>query len=328
MDNKSKLLDEEGRLFLDTSRPIVLNESGIKVKDKSYQIRQSDLETVELLGMGSYGTVYKAKHVPTGTWMALKIIPLEVSKTGIKQVLSELEVLSLNRSPYIIDFYGAFYSDGIVSICLEYMDEHTLESIIKRLDYSTRRPTEEFIIAVCYSVLNGLKSLRSNFNMVHRDIKPSNILFNSKGNCKICDFGISGHLVQSVAKTYIGSPTYMAPERLSSQHSHYGVLADVWSLGVCIFELCTGSPPYPSAKYPSVFDHLLAIIYNSPTRLDSNLYSEQLCEFVFACLQSEPSFRINIDQCLSHSLFSNLNACENADSQCQNSIKSFFRLLN
>lgn len=81
---------------------------------------------------------------------------------------------------------------------------------------------------------------------MHRDLKPSNILVNSQGRVKLCDFGVSVQLIDSIARTYIGTSAYMAPERLKGEE--YRMRAEVWSLGVLIFELVSGTFPYKSAR--------------------------------------------------------------------------------
>lgn len=77
---------------------------------------------------------------------------------------------------------------------------------------------------------------------MHRDIKPSNVLVNSKGAIRLCDFGVSGELVNSVANTFVGTSTYMAPERI--QGAKYSIKSDVWSLGLTIMELAIGRFPF------------------------------------------------------------------------------------
>jgi len=78
--------------------------------------------------------------------------------------------------------------------------------------------------------------------IIHRDIKPSNMLFNSKGEIKICDFGVSGELINSIADTFVGTSTYMSPERI--QGAQYSVKSDVWSTGISLIELAMGRFPF------------------------------------------------------------------------------------
>ena len=125
-----------------------------------------------------------------------------------------------------------------------------------------------------FKVLKGLEYLREKHQIIHRDIKPSNILVNSQGEIKICDFGVSGQLIDSMANTFVGTRSYMSPERLQVfyiiffectysvcvqrflnfnknlyqillQGSQYSVSSDLWSLGLSLVEISLGMYPIP-----------------------------------------------------------------------------------
>ena len=81
---------------------------------------------------------------------------------------------------------------------------------------------------------------------MHRDIKPSNILVNSRGSIKLCDFGVSGELINSIADTFVGTSTYMAPERI--QGEKYTVKSDVWSFGLSVMEMAIGKFPFAASE--------------------------------------------------------------------------------
>lgn len=105
---------------------------------------------------------------------------------------------------------------------------------------------EEAILGrISVSVVKGLQYLWS-LKIIHRDVKPSNVLINTVGDVKLCDFGVSVQLIDSIAKTYIGTNAYMAPERILGEQ--YSIHSDVWSLGVSLYELATAKFPYDSAK--------------------------------------------------------------------------------
>lgn len=118
------------------------------------------------------------------------------------------------RSEYIISFYGAFLSDPNVCICIEFMDKGSLDGIYKKIG-----PIDiEVVAKVAMAVLEGLTYLYDVHRIIHRDIKPSNILCNSKGQIKICDFGVSGELINSIADTFVGTSTYMSVCHLSCMY--------------------------------------------------------------------------------------------------------------
>ena len=112
---------------------------------------------------------------------------------------------------------------------------------------------------ITVDTVKALSYLKEKLKIMHRDVKPSNILLDKSGAIKLCDFGISGQLVDSIAKTRdAGCRPYMAPERIDPQRARgYDVRSDVWSLGITLIELATGKFPYP--KWNSVFEQLTQV---------------------------------------------------------------------
>ncbi|KAI0248641.1 kinase-like domain-containing protein [Lactifluus subvellereus] len=203
-----------------------------------YDLRDEDLKDLNELGQGNGGSVKKVEHVPTHTIMAKKIVLIDAKPSVRKQILRELQIMHDCHSEYIISFYGAFLSDPNICICMEFMDKGSLDGIYKRIGAIDI----EVVAMVAHAVLEGLTYLYDVHRIIHRDIKPSNILFNSKGQIKICDFGVSGELINSIADTFVGTSTYMSPERI--QGSPYTVKSDVWSLGISLIELALGRFPF------------------------------------------------------------------------------------
>ncbi|XP_044022744.1 dual specificity mitogen-activated protein kinase kinase 5 isoform X7 [Siniperca chuatsi] len=198
------------------------------------QINAQDINYQEQLGHGNGGTVYKAYHLLGKRVLAVKVIPLDITVELQKQIMSELEILYKCDSPYIITFFSAFFVENRISICTEFMDGGSLD-VYKRIP-------EHVLGRIALAVVKGLTYLWS-LKILHRDVKPSNMLVNTRGQVKLCDFGVSTQLVNSIAKTYVGTNAYMAPERISGEQ--YGIHADVWSVGISFMELALGMFPYP-----------------------------------------------------------------------------------
>lgn len=214
-----------------------------KAKEEDrFEAKPEDLREIGELGQGNGGSVKKVEHVPSGKIIAKKIVLIDAKPSVRKQILRELQILYSCHSPYIVHFHGAFVADPNICILLEYMDKGSLDGIYKRIG-----PIDIDIVGkIALAVLEGLTYLYEVHHIIHRDIKPSNILFNSQGQIKICDFGVSGELINSIADTFVGTSTYMSPERI--QGAQYTVKSDVWSLGISLIELALGRFPFSDAS--------------------------------------------------------------------------------
>ncbi|KAI1824361.1 kinase-like protein [Xylaria intraflava] len=312
----------------------IITNKGVDFSDGSvFRISLDEVEKLDELGKGNYGTVYKVRHtkpyIPrfgpglassktpalpnnynttsierfdptsekrtgsnTGTIMAMKEMRLELDEAKIKTIIKELVILHECASPYVIDFYGAFFQESAVYMCIEYMDGGSIDML-----YSGGIP-ETILRKITYSTVMGLKELKDKHNIIHRDVKPTNILINTRGQVKICDFGVSGNLVASIAKTNIGCQSYMAPERISggalmsagASDGTYSVQSDIWSLGLTIIECGMGKYPYPPDVSSTIFSQLSAIVEGDPPDLPDT-YSQAACAFVNGCLNKLPKLR-------------------------------------
>lgn len=149
---------------------------------------------------------------------------------------------------------------------------------------------------IAEAVLGGLTYLWRAHRIMHRDIKPSNILVNSRGYIKLCDFGVSSELEGSVAETFVGTGTYMAPERI--QGAQYTVKSDVWSVGLTLLELAIGKFPFNSdnADEPGgpqgILDLLQQIVLEPAPRLPkSDAFPSILEDMITKCLMKDPALR-------------------------------------
>jgi serine/threonine protein kinase len=184
------------------------------------------------------------------------------------------------------------------------------------------------IFHIFSQVLRGLSYLREKHQIIHRDVKPSNVLVNSQGEIKICDFGVSGQLIDSMANSFVGTRSYMSPERL--QGSQYSVASDVWSLGLSLLEMSLGmypipppdaqqlvqifgpvvaddpsilalprtprtprspAPGMPGAKPMAIFELLEYIVNQPPPKLPHKVFSVEMRDFVDRCLKKNPNER-------------------------------------
>lgn len=151
---------------------------------------------------------------------------------------------------------------------------------------------------IAEATLAGLTYLYKAHHIMHRDIKPSNILVNSRGYIKLCDFGVSGELVNSVADTFVGTSTYMAPERI--QGEKYTVKSDVWSFGLTIMEMAIGKFPFDASEHLSdgeaapagILDLLQQIVHEPAPRLPkSEAFPAILEDMIQKCMCKKPEGR-------------------------------------
>ncbi|KAF8514217.1 kinase-like protein [Hysterangium stoloniferum] len=295
--NFRKIVDPSGALKF--GGKAVLHASGVDFSNgSSFAINMGELELHEELGKGNYGTVKKVRHRPTNVLMAMKEIRLELDDSKLNAIIMELDILHRATSPQIVEFYGAFFIESCVYYCMEYMDAGSLDKL------SRGGGMDEYVLArIVHNVVKGLKFLKDSLQIIHRDVKPTNMLVNRRGDVKLCDFGVSGQLEKSLAKTNIGCQSYMAPERIKGESQNnvgtYTVSSDVWSLGLSILELAMGTYPYPPETYSNVFAQLTAIVHGSPPEIP-NGYSDTCREFVNLCMMKEPEARATCADLLGH----------------------------
>uniref|UniRef100_A0A0N5AN70 mitogen-activated protein kinase kinase n=1 Tax=Syphacia muris TaxID=451379 RepID=A0A0N5AN70_9BILA len=259
----------------------IKRQSGIlRINGVVYHGSKADIERIGELGCGTCGIVYKARFNKTGTLMAVKQMSVTSILEERKRVLMDLEVVLLPHDcPNIIRCYGCFLNDYEVHICMELMLT-CLDKLYKRIRHGF---PEDVLGKVALSVLRALNYLKVHQSIVHRDVKPSNMLLDANGTIKLCDFGIAGSLVNSLAKTRVaGCSAYMAPERLEDAHD-YDARVDVWSLGISLVELARGKFPYEGCK--SEFELLSRILSDNPPLVDeSEGFSTEFCTFLSRCL--------------------------------------------
>uniref|UniRef100_A0A6M2DM95 mitogen-activated protein kinase kinase n=1 Tax=Xenopsylla cheopis TaxID=163159 RepID=A0A6M2DM95_XENCH len=269
----------------------------LKINGSQYYATQNDLEDLGELGNGSCGHVVKMLHKPSNQVIAVKQMRRSGNTDENKRIIMDLEVvLKSHDCPYIVQCLGCFITDADVWICMELMAT-CFDKLLKRLN----RPIPEDILGkVTVATVNALSYLKNKHGVIHRDVKPSNILLDERGRIKLCDFGISGRLVDSKAKTRsAGCAAYMAPERIDLSLADYDIRADVWSLGITLVELATGQFPYMGCN--NDFEVLTKVLEEDPPTLsDRGGFSQEFQNFVNRCLTKNYQQRPKYDELLKH----------------------------
>lgn len=267
-------------------------------------VKADDLEQIEELGRGAYGVVDKMKHVPSGVIMAVKRIRATVNTLEQKRLLMDLDISMRTVDCFFtVTFYGALFREGDVWICMELMDT-SLDKFYKKVIEKGKEIPEDILGKITVAIVKALEHLHSNLSVIHRDVKPSNVLINTGGEVKMCDFGISGHLVDSVAKTMdAGCKPYMAPERINPDLNQkgYSVKSDIWSLGITMIELAILKFPYDSWGTP--FQQLKQVVDEPSPQLPADRFSPEFVDFISQCLRKKPNERPAYTELMQHPFF-------------------------
>ncbi|KAF8919873.1 kinase-like domain-containing protein [Mucidula mucida] len=237
-----------------------------------------DLEETGRLGEGAGGAVHKVRDKRNGKVMARKTITTR--EAPMKQLLRELLIISSTKHINIILFHGAYMSPSSseVKILMEFCEGGSLEAVGKRIKERCAVVGEKIAGRIAEGVLQGLAYLHTK-KTIHRDIKPSNILLSREGIVKLCDFGVSGELVDSLAGTFTGTSFYMAPERICGHE--YTIRSDVWSTGISLLELVQNRFPFPNDLPP--IELMMYITTGEPPRLEDEggvQWSDDMKDFI------------------------------------------------
>jgi serine/threonine protein kinase len=217
--------------------------------------RYGEYDIESLLGKGSIGKVYLARHRRIGRKVALKTIHLEqrfeddVDESEFyRRLQREAEVCGALQHPNIVTLYDVGYENDIVSyLATEYVDG---ESLLARVKRSRPLPLAE-ALSISRDLLRGLAYAHGK-GVIHRDIKPANILLTSGGEAKLADFGIARPLNSSLTGTnsLLGTPSYMSPEQVKS--APVTPRSDLFSVGVVMYEMLTGVKPFASPQLSGI----------------------------------------------------------------------------
>ena len=251
----------------------------------------------DLIDKGSFSKVYKFINKRNFYVYAGKIIPLE--KLKISSYKSEEIILKKLDHPNIIKFIESFDDNENHYIITEYYPKGKLSDFSKIRESTGNKLTEIEIKYYVLQIVNALIYLKKN-NIVHRDIKPQHLVITDKLNLRLCGFHLAKILSNEKDKTtgICGTKVYMAPEVLKNKY--YSFEVDVWSLGILIYRLFTGSVPFKGKNYDEVYESIM-------TRKNSFLNDSNITplakDLIKKMLVIEPSNRLTIEKVLSHDFF-------------------------
>ncbi|KAF7721702.1 hypothetical protein EC973_004291 [Apophysomyces ossiformis] len=248
--------------------------------------------------------------------VAIKVLNLDTEEDDVDDIQREIALLSQLThagSQNITPYYGSILNDTKLWIIMDYAAGGSVRTVMKAGNLE-----ERYIAVITREVLQALSYLHKN-HIIHRDIKgleatmigclllivhlAANILLTEEGNVQLCDFGVASHVINSLKRnTFVGTPYWMAPEVIKEGAS-YDYKADIWSLGITVYEMAVGNPPLANV------DPMRAIIIiprSKPPTLATS-YSQSIREFVEMCLCEEPDERLNADELMKSKFIKNSN---------------------
>ncbi|XP_042063880.1 probable serine/threonine protein kinase IREH1 isoform X1 [Salvia splendens] len=283
VDITSTVIDEDAPLEDDVLRS--LRSSPVHSSKDRTSI--DDFEIIKPISRGAFGRVFLAKKRTTGDLFAIKVLKKAdmIRKNAVESILAERDILISVRNPFVVRFFYSFTCRDNLYLVMEYLNGGDLYSMLRNLGCLDEDVARIYIAEVVLA-LEYLHSLR----VVHRDLKPDNLLIAHDGHIKLTDFGLSKvGLINSTAtddlsgpavsgtslmdedepplsasehqqkrrkkRSAVGTPDYLAPEILLG--TGHGFTADWWSVGVILFELIVGIPPFNAEHPQKIFDNIL-----------------------------------------------------------------------
>ena len=242
----------------------------------------------ELVGVGGMANVYKATDVADGKQVAVKILREEFyeNEEFLRRFKNESKAIAMLSHPNIIKVYDVCFTRSIRCIVMEYVDGITLKEYMEEQKPLGWKETLHFVL----QILNALAHAHSR-GIVHRDIKPQNVMLLPDASIKITDFGIA-RFARSESRTItdraIGSVHYISPEQARGEHTDQR--ADIYSVGVMLYEMLTGQLPFDADSPVSVALKQIEVKAKSPRSLNPQV-PEGLEQITMRAMEKDPEDR-------------------------------------
>ena len=313
IDNNIIQLEEthkKNNIYMESSLSLTDYIKNFYKKNKKYpNTNLSFYKYGRLIGQGAFGKVNLGLNVLTGRVVAIKSFNkknFDTKTDFMKKIIYETNLMKKLNHKNITKILEMFEDDKYILIIMEYINGGNLFSFVKK----RRKLSEKISKFLFKQIILGLQHIHSH-NIVHRDVKLENILIDLNNTIKICDFGIGRVLSNPDDLLYdqCGTPMYMAPEILfSSQDKGYkGFPVDIWSAGIALYIMLSGTLPFSVKKEDSLNDNKnkkknwalkQAIMYSQPKKIEK--ISEKAKDLLHGLLNKDPDKRLTIDEILNH----------------------------
>ncbi|MFZ2052657.1 MAG: protein kinase [Candidatus Aminicenantales bacterium] len=245
-------------------------------------------EIIEELGRGGMGMVYRAIDRKLNEEVAIKLLKREIASERkiIERFANELKLARRIVHKNIGRMYELMEHEGTSFITMEFVPGEDLKSFLRRIG----RLPEEKAVAIAKQVCEGLREAH-HLGVTHRDLKPQNIMIDTEGNARIMDFGIARSIEtkgQTEAGMIIGTPDYLSPEQAEGKEAD--ARADIYSLGVVLYEMMTGQVPFTGDSSMSIALGHIREIPLDPQEINSQI-SDGMNRLILKCLEKDPEKR-------------------------------------
>jgi serine/threonine protein kinase len=256
-----------------------------------------DFKLGDHLGKGRFGNVYKAQEVSTNYTVALKVLRKEeLIRSGCEtQLRREIEIQSELNHPNILRLFGFFYDEQRIYLILEYAPGGELYKYMN--SFGGKFP-EYKAARYIHDIASALRHCHSK-RVIHRDLKPENLLLDANNNIKIADFGWSVHAVSSSRRsTMCGTLDFLAPE--ICQRKQYDRNVDLWAVGILLFEMLYGSPPFVEEGQQATMNRIQEVNFLFPNGTDETFVSPAAWNLITSLLQRDPAQRLPLKKVMLH----------------------------
>ena len=250
--------------------------------------RIGQFQFVEQVGVGQFGAVWKARDLSLERAVAIKIPrSRQLHATEVEMLLRDARVAAQLNHPHIVSVHEVGRHEDVIYIVSDFVEGMSLKEWM-----ALNRPSVEESVRLCATISEAVHYAHQ-CGVVHRDLKPSNIMIDPAGEPHLVDFGLAkreaGELTMTVEGQILGTPAYMSPEQAGGQGHEVTRTADIYSLGVILFEMLTGELPFGGNR-PALLFRIINDLPADPRSLNSKI-PRDLSNICLKCLEKQPQDR-------------------------------------